>query len=226
MWIENGLWGRKLYSRLPCFLKYLGLNNRGKIELRARKDKHQESLCCAVIRRSAVVGPVPPKILAACALFLRRNHLRLVLFNTWVQSCHEKFVCAHVRMDNIVRVLYPTSNSRECMGINGESLQLHAVYKKKRIFYCKHARIRISTTSHVRFRIRYASHARCIWTCNEIESSYDKIIITILPSYTGKNHSLPLAFLLVLSTRNNTDSNKLVIFFGIASYNGDNQWCA
>ena len=37
---------------------------------------------------------------------------------------------------------------------------------------------------------------------------------------------LPLAFLLVLSTRNNTDSNKLVIFFGIASYNGDNQWCA
>ena len=31
---------------------------------------------------------------------------------------------------------------------------------------------------------------------------------------------LPLALLLVLRTRNNTDSNKLVIFFGIASYNG------
>ena len=26
----------------------------------------------------------------------------------------------------------------------------------------------------------------------------------------------------MLRTRNNTDSNKLVIFFGIASYNGDN----
>ena len=25
---------------------------------------------------------------------------------------------------------YHTSNSRECMGVNGEALQLHAVYKK------------------------------------------------------------------------------------------------
>ena len=31
---------------------------------------------------------------------------------------------------------YHTSNSRECMGVNGESLQLHAVYKKP-YFYCK-----------------------------------------------------------------------------------------
>ena len=73
------------------FKKYLELNHRGRIELRARKDKHRGSLCCAAIHRSAVVDPVPPKILAACALFLRRNHLRLVLFNTRVQSCHEKF---------------------------------------------------------------------------------------------------------------------------------------
>ena len=60
--------------------------------------------------------------------------------------------------------------------------------------------------------------------CNEIEGSYDKIIITIVPSYTGKNitRSLPLALLLVLRTRNNTDGNKLVIFSGIASYYGDN----
>ena len=55
-------------------------------------------------------------------------------------------------------------------------------------------------------------------------SSYDKIIITIVPSYTGKNITrlLPLALLLVLRTRNNTDGNKLVIFSGIASYYGDN----
>ena len=33
---------------------------------------------------------------------------------------------------------------------------------------------------------------------------------------------LLLALLLVLRTRNNTDSNKLVIFSGIASYYGDN----
>ena len=60
--------------------------------------------------------------------------------------------------------------------------------------------------------------------CNEIEGSYDKIIITIVPSYTRKNITrlLPLALLLVLRTRNNTDGNKLVIFSGIASYYGDN----
>ena len=36
------------------------------------------------------------------------------------------YVCLH----------YHTSNSRECMGVNGEALQLHAVYKSC-IFYCK-----------------------------------------------------------------------------------------
>ena len=53
--------------------------------------------------------------------------------------------------------------------------------------------------------------------CNEIEGSYDKIIITIAPSYTGKNITR-----LLLRTRNNIDGNKLVIFSGIASYYGDN----
>ena len=59
--------------------------------------------------------------------------------------------------------------------------------------------------------------------CNEIEDSYDKIIITIVPSYTGKNTTrlLPLALLLMLRTHNNTDGNKLVIFSGIALYYGD-----
>ena len=59
-------------------------------------------------------------------------------------------------------LLYHTSNSCECMRINGEALQLHAVH----IFYLSH--VRICTTSH----------GRCVWTCNEIESSYDKIIQT------------------------------------------------
>ena len=55
-----------------------------------------------------------------------------------------------------------------------------------------------------------ASHIRWVWTCNEIEGSYDKIIITIVPSYTRKNITclLPLALLLVLHTRNDTDDNK------------------
>ena len=56
-----------------------------------------------------------------------------------------------------------------------------------------------------------------------MEGSYDKIIITTVPSYTGKNITclLPLALLLVLRTRNNTDGSKLVIFSGIALYYGD-----
>ena len=60
--------------------------------------------------------------------------------------------------------------------------------------------------------------------CNEIEGSYDKIIITIAPSYTGKNITRlsPLALLLVLRTRNNTDGNKLMLFSGIALYYSDN----
>ena len=51
---------------------------------------------------------------------------------------------------------YHMSNSHECMGVNGEALQLHAVYKRGKKNF-------------------------------EIESSYDKIIITIVPSYTRKN---------------------------------------
>ena len=36
------------------------------------------------------------------------------------------------------------------MGVNGEALQLHAVYKRQYFFTASHARIRISTTSHVK----------------------------------------------------------------------------
>jgi len=110
------------------------------------------------------------------------------------------------------------------MGVNGEALQLHAVYKKP-CFLLQVTRESVSVLQVTWESISgTASHARCIWTCNEIEGSYDKIIITIAPSYTGKNITrlLPLALLLVLRTRNNTDGNKLVIFSSIASYYGDN----
>ena len=59
---------------------------------------------------------------------------------------------------------YHTSNSCECMGVNGKGLQLSAVNKKPYIFTASHVKIRISTTSHV------------------------IIIITIVPSYTGKKY--------------------------------------
>ena len=48
----------------------------------------------------------------------------------------------------------------------------------------------------------------CLWTCNEIEGSYDK---------NHYHHSTEQ----YLRTRNNTDGNKLVIFSGITLYYGD-----
>ena len=100
------------------------------------------------------------------------------------------------------------------MVVNGEALQLHAVYKKPYFFLLQVTRESVPGT---------ASHVCCIWACNEIKGSYDKIITTIVSSYTGKNitHLLPLALLLVLYTRNNTDGNKVMIFSGIALYYGD-----
>ena len=73
------------------------------------------------------------------------------------------------------------SNSSECIRVNGEALQLHVVYKS-RIFLLQVTRESIlSTTSHV----------HCIWTCNEIEGSYGKIIITMRSTklYRKKYHS-------------------------------------
>ena len=56
-----------------------------------------------------------------------------------------------------------------------------------------------------------------------------KTIVTIVRtklSHTGKNITclLPLALLLVLHTRNNTDGNKLVVCSGIALYYGGNHF--
>ena len=62
------------------------------------KTNTKDPYAIAVICRRAVVGHVPRKM-SACALFLRRNHLRLVLFNTRIQSCHEKF-------DRLVCIMY------------------------------------------------------------------------------------------------------------------------
>ena len=94
------------------------------------------------------------------------------------------------------------STSHKGMGVMGKSCSCMQ-FIKSCIFYCK------SRENPYQY-----------YKSREIEGSYDKIIITIVPGYTGKNITrlLPLA----LRTRNNTDGNKLVIFFGIASYNGDN----
>ena len=41
------------------------------------------------------------------------------------------------------------------MEVNGEALQLHAVYIKAIFFTTSHVRIHISATSHVKIRIKY-----------------------------------------------------------------------
>ena len=92
----------------------------------------------------------------------------------------------------------------------GEVLQLYAVSKKP-YFYFK-----------ARENLYQVLQVMCAASERAMKSKV-RMINTIVPSYTGKNiiHLLPLALLLVLRTRNNTDGNKLVIFFGIASYYGD-----
>ena len=88
------------------------------------------------------------------------------------------------------------------MGVNGEALQLHAVYKNP-YFLLQVTRESVSVLQVTQESVSgTTSHVHCIGTCNEIEGTYDKIIITIVPSYTGKNitHLLPLALLLVLRT--------------------------
>ena len=81
---------------------------------------------------------------------------------------------------------YHMSNSHECMGANGEALQLHAVYKNPYFL------LQVMWESVSVLQVTWesisgtASHTRCIWMCNEIEGSYDEIIITIAPSYTEK----------------------------------------
>ena len=71
-------------------------------------------------------------------------------------------------------IIFHMSTSCECMGFIGEALQLHAVYKKLYFLMWE------SVSGSI-------SHVRCAWMCDEIEGSYDKIIITIVPSYTAKN---------------------------------------
>ena len=76
------------------------------------------------------------------------------------------------------------------MGVNGESLQqLHAVYKS-RIFYCKSREnpYQYYKSCENPYQVLQVTRAAS-------ERAMDKIIITIVPSYTGKNitHLLPLA---------------------------------
>ena len=61
---------------------------------------------------------------------------------------------------------------------------------KSRIFYYKSHENPYQALQVTRESVSgTTSHVCCLWTCNKIESSYDKIIVTIVSSYTEKKIS-------------------------------------
>ena len=86
------------------------------------------------------------------------------------------------------------------MGVNGEALHLHIIYKKPYFL------LQVTRESVSVLQITCAAS-----------------VITIVPSYTGKiiTRLLLLALLFMLRTRNNTDGNRLMMFSGIALYYSD-----
>ena len=103
------------------------------------------------------------------------------------------------------------------------SLAAAAVLKRAIFLTASHTRICISTNKSREnpYQVLQVTHAASERAMKS-RVRMNKIIIAIAPSYTGKNITrlLPLAMLLMLCTRNNTDGNKLVIFSGIALYCG------
>ena len=78
------------------------------------------------------------------------------------------------------------------MGANGEALQHHTVYKslvfyyKLRFMYGKSREnlYQYYKSHNIPYQVLQVTIALAGSECNESERSYDKIIITIVPSYT------------------------------------------
>ena len=82
---------------------------------------------------------------------------------------------------------YHTSNSHECMEVNGEALQLCKVYKKKTYFSLQVAWESVTVLQVMQESVSGAtSQMHCAWTCNESKICMIEIVITIVPSYTRK----------------------------------------
>ena len=103
--------------------------------------------------------------------------------------------------------------------------------KKQVKFYVLHARIiscfaasHTSPTDHI--FVPPPLHRICVRCCElctlhlSMHGSYDKIIITIVPSYSGENITC-LAYLLVLCTHR--QQQKLMMFSRIALYYGNHR---
>ena len=99
------------------------------------------------------------------------------------------------------------------MGVNGEALQLHIVYKKP-YFYCKslenpHQYCKSHDNPYQVLQVMHALFEHAMKSKVHMVNHYHHSA-----SYSRKDITclLSLALLLVLCTHNNTDSNKLVIF--------------
>ena len=76
------------------------------------------------------------------------------------------------------------------MGVNVKPLQLHTVYKRPYSFLLNFIRESLSgATSHARICVRYYKSRTLRLNVQWNRDSYDKIIITIVPSCTGRYHS-------------------------------------
>ena len=103
MWIENGdFWGRKLYSRLSCFQKYLEPNHREELNcVRVRERTNTEDLyAVAVIRRSVAVWPCPPRYLCHPVVLETKSPSTSTVYSStelsrkiWPRACA---LCVHV----------------------------------------------------------------------------------------------------------------------------------
>ena len=128
-------------------------------------------------------------------LRFRHNYCTIPLYS--LNQMHPWTVAAIPDRGNTAT--YQMSNTCECMGVNGEPLQLHAVHKKSYFF----------TTSHKNlYQVLQV-------TCTASEHAMKLTVnISLTPSSTRNNipQLLRLALLLMLDSRNNTDGNKLVIF--------------
>ena len=107
-----------------------------------------------------------------------------------------------------VMYYYHTSNSRECMGVNGEALQLHSVCT----FYCKPCK---------NLYQYYKSHENPYQYYKSSENPYQVLQVT----HAASERAMKPKVHMIKSEcvhHNNTDGNKLAIFSGIASYYGKN----
>ena len=77
---------------------------------------------------------------------------------------------------------YHMSNSPECMGVDGEALQLHTVYKKPYFYYS-------SSENPYQY---YKSHENPYEYCNSCENQYQVLQITYAASERAMKSKVPV----------------------------------